>query len=50
MFVARAELGENPPWIRSGMRGVARIDTVPKPVYWVALHKLIDWTRLRFWI
>lgn len=50
VFVARAQLEADPAWIRSGMRGVARITTSPEPVYWVALHKLIDWTRMHFWI
>ena len=50
VFVARAVLQSSPSWMRSGMRGVARIDTVRKPVWWVVAHNVLDWTRLRFWI
>jgi multidrug resistance efflux pump len=48
VFVARANLQGSPTWMRSGMRGIARVTTIPKPVWWVAMHKFIDWTRLRF--
>jgi hypothetical protein len=50
VFVARAPLGERPEWMKSGMEGTARVITVPKPVWWVGLHRVIDWCRLSFWI
>jgi hypothetical protein len=50
VFVARAELASDSKWIRSGMRGVARIRTSRKAVCWVVFHKFVDWTRLHFWI
>lgn len=43
-------VSETPPeWMRSGMQGVARIDTGRKPVWWVWLHGTIDTWRLRAW-
>lgn len=50
VFVARAELDTSPSWMRSGMQGTAQIDTTRKPIWWVMFHRMIDWTRLHFWI
>lgn len=50
VFIARAPLGERPDWMKSGMEGTAKVTTVPKPVWWVGLHRVIDWCRLSFWI
>jgi hypothetical protein len=50
VFIARAPLGEQPEWMKSGMEGTAKVTTVSKPVWWVALHRLVDWCRLSFWI
>lgn len=50
VFLARAQLDEQREWIRSGMEGTARVTTVPRPVWWVGLHRLIDWCRLSFWV
>lgn len=50
VFVANALLETAPTWARSGMKGIVHVDTIQRPVWWVACHKLIDWARLRFWI
>lgn len=50
VFIAHAPLGERPDWMKSGMEGTAKVTTVPKPVWWVGLHRVIDWCRLSFWI
>lgn len=50
VFVARAAMDAQPSWMRSGMEGTARITSVPRPVWWVTLHRGIDWLRARFWI
>lgn len=50
VFVARAPLESRPEWMRSGMKGTARVDTVPRPVWWVALHRVVDWARTNFWL
>ena len=50
VFIARATVSANPSWMRSGMEGTARIESVPRPVWWVTLHRVIDWARSGFWI
>jgi len=39
---AEAELGAAPAWLRPGMSGVSRVDAGPRPVWWVALHRVTD--------
>ncbi|TAN47532.1 MAG: HlyD family efflux transporter periplasmic adaptor subunit [Methylococcaceae bacterium] len=36
-------------WWRPGMTGVAKVDAGPQPVWWVLLHKTIDYLRLLLW-
>ncbi|MCA9048524.1 MAG: efflux RND transporter periplasmic adaptor subunit [Planctomycetaceae bacterium] len=50
VFSAQASLQSPPDWIRNGMDGTVVIQTVPRPVWWVALHRVIDWARMTFWI
>lgn len=50
VFIARASLQSRPDWMRSGMEGTAQVTTVDRPVWWVALHRVVDWARLHFWI
>lgn len=50
VFIARANLQSRPEWMRSGMEGTAQVTTVDRPVWWVALHRVVDWARLHFWI
>ena len=49
VFVARAKVDQNPPWMLSGMDGVATMDVGQRRVWWVALHRIIRFARLRFW-
>ncbi|MEZ6070509.1 MAG: HlyD family efflux transporter periplasmic adaptor subunit [Pirellulales bacterium] len=49
-FVVEAQAGERPDWMRVGMEGVARIDTGRRPVWWVYLHRAIDFVRLHVWV
>jgi len=50
VFIARAPLQEQPDWMRTGMEGTARIQTVDRPVWWVAMHRVVDWGRRNFWL
>ncbi len=50
VFVARAVVETQPDWMKSGMEGTARIESVPRPVWWVAFHRVIDWARSSYWI
>ncbi len=49
-FRAEAAPGEVPEWVRPGMKGVARIEAGQRPVWWVAVHRGLDWARVNFWI
>jgi biotin carboxyl carrier protein len=50
VFVARAHVDQNPSWMLSGMDGVATLKIGKRRVWWVALHRVIRFARLRFWI
>jgi len=50
VYVARAALSKVEPWMRTGVEGIARIDAGPRPVWWAALHGLVDEVRLRLWL
>ncbi|MEZ6127306.1 MAG: efflux RND transporter periplasmic adaptor subunit [Planctomycetaceae bacterium] len=49
VFIARAPLQSRPEWMRTGMEGTAKVDTVARPVWWVMLHRVVDWGRMHFW-
>lgn len=49
VFVAQAAVDNRPPWVRIGMTGVAKIHAGIRPVWWVALHRIIDGVRLQIW-
>ena len=50
VFTANAMVvGQSPPWLRSGMQGVARIDAGRRPVWWVWFHRVVDSVRLQLW-
>ena len=50
VFIAEATVEGNPAWMRAGMRGVAQIDAGKRRVWWVVLHRIIDYVRLKFWL
>lgn len=50
VFIAEAQVEGNPAWMRAGMEGVARIDAGRRRVWWVALHRVIHFVRLNFWL
>jgi multidrug resistance efflux pump len=50
VFVAQATVEDNPDWMRVGMEGVATIEVGQRPVWWVCVHRLIDFLRLNFWL
>lgn len=51
VFLARATPGdtEGAEWLRPGMRGLASVSTGKQPVWWVWMHKGINWFRLQAW-
>jgi multidrug efflux pump subunit AcrA (membrane-fusion protein) len=34
---------------RPGMKGEARLDVEPRPLYWIISHKLVDYVKLKTW-
>ena len=50
VFIARAPLEAHPDWMRTGMEGTARVETISRPVWWVAMHRVVDWGRMNFWL
>lgn len=49
VFMAHAPMKSRPEWMMTGMEGTARIETVSRPVWWVAMHRAVDWARMNFW-
>jgi len=49
IFMAQAPLESRPEWMKSGMEGTARIETVSRPVWWIVMHRAVDWGRMNFW-
>lgn len=49
-FVAEAEVDAQATWMRPGMEGVARLHLGERPVWWAALHRVIDYLRLNLWL
>jgi len=50
VFVGEARVEDNPAWMRSGMEGIARIEAGRRPLWWIAMHRVVDYLRLRFWV
>lgn len=49
VFVAEAELPEDQAWLRPGMAGVAMVEVGERSNWWLAVHRIVDAARLRFW-
>ena len=49
VFMARAPMEIRPDWMMTGMEGTSRIETVSRPVWWVTMHRAVDWARMNFW-
>ena len=50
VFIAEATVVGNPAWMRAGMQGMAQIDAGERRVWWVTLHRIIDYLRLTLWL
>jgi hypothetical protein len=50
VYIAEAEVHEAHDWIRPGMEGVAKVHLGPRRVWWVTLHRVIDYLRLKLWL
>lgn len=49
VVVMRANPKAPAPWWRPGMSGVAKLDVGPRKVWWILLHRTIDYLRLWAW-
>ena len=50
VYLARALVTTNSAWSLAGMDGVATLEVGRRRVWWVALHRAIDFLRLHFWV
>ncbi len=50
VFLVEASAEFQGDWVRAGMRGMARVEIGPRPVWWVLLHSPIDYLRIKLWI
>ena len=50
VFVSVSALDATARWLRPGMEGVVRLDAGHRPVWWVTMHRAIDYLRLNFWL
>ncbi len=50
VFVVRGLLtADRPDWMRPGMSGVAKVESEPRTLAWIATHRLTDFLRLKLW-
>lgn len=50
VFIAEAVLPGEQSWLRPGMEGVAMVEAGKRPNWWLAIHRVVDGARLRFWL
>ncbi len=50
VFVAEARVKRPSEWMRPGMEGMARVHVGRRRVWWVALHRVIDYLQLNMWL
>lgn len=48
VFIAEATLIDAKGWLKPGMEGVAQISVGRRPVWWLALHRVVDYIHLKF--
>jgi RND family efflux transporter MFP subunit len=48
-FLVEATVQEVSERLRPGMEGVSKIEIGKRSLFWILLHDLIDWIRLRLW-
>ena len=49
-YVAEARVDTPADWIRPGMEGVAKIHLGPRRVWWITLHRAVDYVRMNLWL
>ena len=49
MFRVEADLWDNPPALRPGMQGIAKVHAGQRQRWWIWTHALTDWLQLQWW-
>jgi len=50
VFLAEARPEESVEWLRPGMEGVAKVHVGRRPIWWILLHRMIDYLRIHLWL
>jgi len=50
VFSVRVKLDDNPPWLRPGMEGMAKIKIGDRKYAWIWTRKVVNWVRMKFWL
>lgn len=50
VYIAEAQVETDAAWMRPGLEGLARVQVGRRPVWWVALHRLLDYLWLNYWL
>ena len=50
VVVADAAMDTRQSWMKIGMEGFVKIETGQQPIWWVYLHPVFDYARLRLWL
>lgn len=50
VYIAEADARLEGDWLRPGMEGMSKVQLGTRPVWWIALHHVVDYLHLNFWI
>ena len=48
-FKVYAEILKPEDWMKPGLAGEARVNVVPRSLWWIWTHRLGDWLKLKVW-
>ncbi len=49
VYIAEADTHLPYDWMRPGMEGIAKVNVGRRPVWWVALHRAVEYVQLHLW-
>jgi len=50
VYIAEADISAQGDWMRPGMEGIAKLQIGRRPVWWITLHRVIDYVRINLWL
>ena len=50
VYVAEAEVVTPANWLRPGLEGVAKVHLGRRRVWWIVLHRAVDYLRMNLWL